>query len=244
MRVSEIIAFTAVLVLATMGQNAQALVIGTETNAYAFKDQKTSSAGSLTSTTIRVGNVATAYADASGMLSVSAGTDRGWDCGGSYAVSEWENLITNMTSEAIRYNFIFDVSAIHLSAEGALSKASYNIDVRLGGQSIWKSSDSISGSGRYDYSPVTLGTLDIAPVMGSIDLGLYNPGESFLLEYIISSTSRPGMEYYTANSGPFSMTGEIVPTVPVPEPSTLLLFGAGLLGVGLVRNGSRKSRCR
>ena len=87
------------------------------------------------------------------------------------------------------------------------------------------------------------------PFNGSVDLGIFDAGDAFTLEYLITTTViGPGTESgATASVGdPFAVTGTgtygggvTATEVALPVPATLVLFLAGFLALGLTRSHRR-----
>lgn len=76
-----------------------------------------------------------------------------------------------------------------------------------------------SGSGFADY----------ALYSPDMNLSLFDPNDLFVVEFQFDGLNNGGEEFF--------LTGAAVPggVEPIPEPSTLMLLGAGLLGLGLYR---------
>jgi hypothetical protein len=113
------------------------------------------------------------------------------------------------------------------------STASYNISVLLNSQQIWSASTFV------DESPWGEPTEKIVDSFSkSILLGEYGLNESFNLEYSISAVCG-AIEVGTSGINPFSVSGDIRTAPGAPEPSTLLLLGAGAVGLVLYRRKIR-----
>lgn len=71
----------------------------------------------------------------------------------------------------------------------------------------------------------------------------YTPFQDFSLFYLIKEDLINDAKIDNDDAGQIVYTeglGQLAPVAPVPEPSTLFLVGAGLMGVGLLRRRSKK----
>ena len=91
------------------------------------------------------------------------------------------------------------------------------------------------------------------PFNGSVDLGIFDAGDAFTLEYLITTTvvGRGTESGATASvEDPFNVTGTgtygggIIATevTSVPVPATVVLFLAGFLALGLTRSHRNRQR--
>ncbi len=121
----------------------------------------------------------------------------------------------------------YDISQVDMSAWWT-SDAFYSVDIMLNGLSIWSASDSVSGVD-FDMNEPPV-TKVIPELSGTFNLGIYDVGDTFTLEYEISTTTT-GFEHGISSVSLFSMDGAVAMAhAPVPEPTTMILFGIGLLG--------------
>ena len=189
---------------------------------------------------------------AAGDLAASAYLDMSDDVSSMdfHASSSWSDTITNNSGSAQGYTFDFFFAGGYLDLGGTGGMSMFSLDILLNGNSIWDASASLSGdpSGGsvtlddgglshtvYDGLPYYY-YVGFDPFSGSLDLGVFNDGESFDITYNldvwVNSTSQ--LSYAAAAVGdPFS-------TNPIPEPTTMALLGMGLAGIGVRR--MRRSR--
>ncbi|EAT17316.1 PEP-CTERM sorting domain-containing protein [Desulfuromonas acetoxidans] len=80
----------------------------------------------------------------------------------------------------------------------------------------------------YDVDYNGSGFSDYALYSPTMDLSLYDPNDLFVVEFHFDGLNNGGEEFFLTG---YTVPGD-VPPEPIPEPSSLILLGGGLLGLG------------
>jgi|GEM_PF-2953777 len=192
-----------------------------------------------------------AFASDSGLLSVGTLAEKPFPDNTRSrftAFSSWQDVFTNNGTHEQTFYLDLAVSSIDMSVskvfggDATAAYVDYEARVLLNGEAIWTNSYGFNSYDLENHRNVENFNLQIPETVYNISLGTYVPGESFLIEYQAMAIS--GMHDSMdmgAGVGPFTVSGNVRSTEPIPEPSTILLLSSGLLGLcwlGRKRNKS------
>jgi hypothetical protein len=204
---------------------------------YDLFDEKIAHVGSIYShveNTSSYSGIASAFTSDNGNLMVASKASAfANDCGSPYiAKALWSDVINNSSNKMLKYYLDLDISQIIMKTI-VDSTASYNISILLNNVQIWSVS-SFLGESSWEEPNEKI----IDPYSKSILLGEYDVNRSFNLEYSISAICS-AFEVGTSQINPFTVSGNIRTARAAPEPSTLVLLGAGLGGLVIWRRKTR-----
>lgn len=172
--------------------------------------------------------MASAYANENGLLKSST-RDYSWDFFDYHSTAAWSNTYINNSKKKQNYEFNFNQNAqMGIIARDVcfdIFRVESMFSIVLNGINIWSRDNKISGyyedNNRYLTAEYSYAYSSV------IDLIKLKPGESFTLDYMVS-TNAYGCEHGGVNLNASFDGGVSYAQNPVPEPSTMFLLGGGL----------------